>query len=125
MPSAPCTVNVSAVASIGPGHPEGGGREMSPSRRILLPLGGSLMSGALYRRAVKLARERNAELLIIRVTPRASSTRGNVDRVRRLLHALVTRSQRSGVPTRGLVLQGPMYEQIVQAARSHKPDVVV
>ena len=113
---------------------------MSRIKRIMHPTDFSPASSPAYKRAVDLARDNRAELLVVHVlTPAvpivadgyvspqvyedmASATRAYA---RKHLDDLVGKAKRAGARVKGLLLEGVPHERIAQAARSRKADMIV
>lgn len=109
-------------------------------KRILLATDFSAASGPAVRRALEMARDEQAPLLIAHVLeppvpfspdgyvlPRvydemAAAVRLDADkRMRKLL----SRARKAGVRSRGVLLRGAPHEAILRAARKHRADRVV
>ena len=113
---------------------------MASIRRILHPTDFSSASRAAFARAVELARDNRAELVLAHVmTPyvpvagegymppklwdeMAASTRAHATRQ---LDALVARAKKGGVRARTLLLEGIPHERIARAAKGQRADVIV
>ena len=113
---------------------------MSRIRRILHPTDFSRASSAAYRRAVDLAKENRADLLIVHVlappmpvladgyvSPKVYDDMAAASRAygQKHLTALTGTAKRAGARASGLLLEGLPHEKIAQAARSKKADLVV
>jgi len=113
---------------------------MSRFKRILHPSDFSRASGRAFAKAVELAKDNRADLLLIHVftlpmqmvgeayiptaayegleaSMRAAATKH--------LDKLIARAKRAGVPARGLVLEGIPDDRITRAARSNRTDLIV
>ena len=113
---------------------------MTRVRRIVHPSDFSRASGTAFLKAVALAKENRAELLLVHVllppTPfigdgyvspktydelEAAARRGG----QRQLAKLVAKAQKAGVRVKALLLEGVPYDQIVRAAKSKRADLIV
>jgi nucleotide-binding universal stress UspA family protein len=113
---------------------------MSRLRRVLHATDFSRASGAAFAKAVALAKENKAELLIVHVlTPTVpmvgdgyispkvyedleASTRAWG---KKQLDALVAKAVKGGARARGVLLDGIAHDQIVRAARNKRADLIV
>ena len=113
---------------------------MARTRRILHPTDFSPASRAALAKAIQLAREQKAELVVCHVmspfvpmlgegymTPRmyeeiAASTRQGAQRQ---LDAMVAKARRAGARVRGLLVEGTPFDRIGRVARSQKASLVV
>jgi nucleotide-binding universal stress UspA family protein len=109
-------------------------------RRVLHPTDFSRASRAAFAKAVDLARESRAELLVLYVRPLAVpfmgegyvspqvydeiESSGRADAARQM-ERLVAEARKRGVRARGLVGEGVAHEQIVRTARGKKADMIV
>lgn len=113
---------------------------MKRLRRILHPTDFSRASGAAFTRAVSLAKENQAELLLLHVLlPPAPFVEDSFISVKRLqdleaavrrgvqrqLAGLLAKAKKSKVRARALVLEGVPYAQITRAARTKRMDLIV
>lgn len=112
---------------------------MSRIRRILFPTDFSLTSTAAHQHAVEMAKAYDADLFILHVlgasalpglaqgTPRRPMGRPqDAERsVQAALDFLVDRTQKAGARSTSLLLTGDLHDQVLEAARSRKPDIVV
>lgn len=113
---------------------------MSRIRRILHPTDFSPASSAAYKRAVEMAKDNRAELLLVHVltpaipvmadgyvSPQVYEDMANATRAhgQKYLTSLVGKAKKAGVRVKGLLLEGVPHERIAQAARSRKADMVV
>jgi nucleotide-binding universal stress UspA family protein len=112
---------------------------MSKVRVILHPSDFSRTSGAAFKKAVDLAREHGARLVIVNVIAPVPNVgdgylspevREEIEASSRAygerhLAALVGKAKNAGVRARSLVLVGSPHEQILRAARSARADVIV
>ena len=113
---------------------------MSRIRRILHPTDFSRASSAACKRAVELAKDNRAELLLVHVMAPAvplmadgyispkvyedMEAAARADAQKRL-GALVTKAKKAGARVKGLLFEGVPHERIAQAARSRKADLIV
>ena len=113
---------------------------MSRFKRILHPSDFSRASGAAFAKAVQLAKDNRAELVLVHVftlplqmmgeayiPPDAyaeieASTRAWA---KKGLDKLLAKAKQSGVRARGLVLEGIPHARITRAARSNRTDLIV
>ena len=113
---------------------------MSRFKRILHPTDFSRASGAAFAKAVQLAKDNRAELLLVHVftlplqmmgeayiPPDAyaaieASTRAWA---KKGLDKLIAKAKQAGVRARGLVLEGIPHDRITRAARSNRTDLIV
>lgn len=113
---------------------------MNAIRRILHPSDFSPASSAAFAKAVELARENKAELVVVHVlasvapivgegyvSPQAyeqiqASVRAHGQKQ---LDALLARAARAKVKARGLLLEGVPHAQIVRAAKGQRADLIV
>ena len=113
---------------------------MSRIRRILHPSDFSRASGAAFAKAVEMAKQNRAELLVLHVlasfipmvgegyvSPKVyeeieASARAQAQKQ---LNVRVTRVKKAGVRVKGILAEGVPHEQIVRAARSKRADLVV
>jgi nucleotide-binding universal stress UspA family protein len=114
---------------------------MSRIRTIVHPTDFSRASTPAFKRAVAMAKDNRAELLVVHVlTPAApmlmadgyipATVYDDVEAAARAeaqkqLRKLVDKAKQSGVRAKSVLLEGIAHERIVQAARSRKADVVV
>lgn len=109
-------------------------------RCILHPSDFSSASRAAFVKAVELARENRAELLLLHVRSGVVPVMGDgyvspqvYDQIERSSRAaakkqldrLIDEAKKRGVRAKGLLAEGIAHEQIVRAARSGKADMVV
>ncbi|OGL20089.1 MAG: hypothetical protein A3G97_10905 [Candidatus Rokubacteria bacterium RIFCSPLOWO2_12_FULL_69_21] len=113
---------------------------MKGVRRILHPTDFSRASGAAFLKAVALAKESRAELLLVHVllptTPfigdgyispktyeelEASARRG----AQRELAKVVARAQKAKARVKAVLLEGVPYDRIARVARSKRADLIV
>jgi len=113
---------------------------MKGVRRILHPTDFSRASGAAFLKAVALAKESRAELLLVHVllptTPfigdgyispktyeelEASARRG----AHRELAKVVAKAQKAKARVKAVLLEGVPYDRIARAARSKRADLIV
>ena len=113
---------------------------MKGVRRILHPTDFSRASGAAFLKAVALAKESRAQLLLVHVllppTPfigdgyispktyeelEASARRG----AQRELAKVVARAQKAKARVKAVLLEGVPYDRIARAARSKRADLIV
>jgi len=113
---------------------------MKGVRRILHPTDFSRASGAAFLKAVALAKESRAELLLVHVllptTPfigdgyispktyeelEASARRG----AQRELAKVVAKAQKAKARVKAVLLEGVPYDRIARAARSKRADLIV
>lgn len=109
-------------------------------RRILHPSDFSPASRPAFTKAMELARETDAELIIVHVLGSVTPVIGEgyvspqaFERIQdslrahgeKQLDALVGRAGRAKVRARGLVVEGVPYAQIARTARSQKADMIV
>ncbi|HSE44438.1 MAG TPA: universal stress protein, partial [Gemmatimonadales bacterium] len=118
-----------------------GGPAMSRIRTILHPTDFSRASAPAFKRAVQMAKDNRAQLLILHVLAPASPmlmTDGYVPpkvyddmeaaaraEAQKQLRRLVEKAKHSGVRVKPILLEGIAHERIIQAARSRKADLVV
>jgi nucleotide-binding universal stress UspA family protein len=115
-------------------------RRTSSVRRILHPTDLSPASGPAFAKAIALAKDTGAELVIVTVLdalpPLASEayvSRQTYDRIaaegraaaQRRVDRPVARARKAGVRARGLVLEGSTHEQILKAAKRERSDLIV
>jgi nucleotide-binding universal stress UspA family protein len=107
--------------------------------RILVATDFSRASTAAVRTALRMARERGGELVVVHVleTPAPLAEGYIVPRIydeiaravrqdaTRRMRRLLAVASRAGVPARGLLLRGAPHEAIARAARTHGVDQVV
>jgi nucleotide-binding universal stress UspA family protein len=114
---------------------------MSRIRTIVHPTDFSRASTPAFKRAVEMAKDNRAELLLLHVlAPPASLVMGDgyvapsvyddMEAAARAgaqkqLRKLVDKAKQSGVRVKPLLLEGVAHERITQAARSRKADLVV
>ena len=113
---------------------------MSRIRRILHPTDFSRASSAAFRRAVELAKDNRAELLVLHVLSVPVPITGDgymppkiYDEIvtgarayaQKELDALIRKAKAAGARATGLLVEGIAHERIAQAARSKKADVLV
>jgi len=114
---------------------------MSRIRTILHPTDFSRASAPAFKRAVQMAKDNRAQLLILHVLAPASPmlmTDGYVPpkvyddmeaaaraEAQKQLRRLVEKAKHSGVRVKPILLEGIAHERIIQAARSRKADLVV
>jgi universal stress protein A len=109
-------------------------------RRILHPTDFSPASRPAFAKALELARERDAEVIVVHVlgsvapmigegyvSPQAYEQIQTSVRThgQKQLDALVGRATKAKIRARGLLLEGVPYTQIVRAARSQRADLIV
>jgi nucleotide-binding universal stress UspA family protein len=108
-------------------------------RRILHPSDFSSASRAAFAKAVALAKQNRAQLIVAHVlTPMLAVGDGAISADTyaeleaagrrygtRQLDALTRRAKKAGVRARGLLLDGTAAEQIVRAARRQRADLIV
>lgn len=110
-------------------------------RTIVHPTDFSRASTAAFKRAVEMAKDNRAQLLLVHVLAPVVATMmpdGYIPpklyedmeaaaraTAQKHLRKLVDQAKRSGVRVKTLLLDGIAHERIVQAARSRKADVVV
>jgi universal stress protein A len=109
-------------------------------RRILHPTDFSPASRPAFNKALELARERDAELIIAHVLGSVAPVIGEgyvspqtYEQIQtsvrasgqKQLDALVGRAAKAKVRARGMLLDGVPYSQIVRAAKSQRADVIV
>src|SRR5687767_4904357 len=115
-------------------------RGTSSVRRILHPTDFSPASGPAFAKALALAKDTGAELLLVTVLdalpPLASEayvSRETYDRIaaegraaaQRRLDRPVARARNAGVRVRSRVLEGTAHEQIVRTAKRERSDLIV
>jgi nucleotide-binding universal stress UspA family protein len=115
-------------------------RRTSSIRRILYPTDFSPASGPAFAKALTLARDNGAELLVVTVLdtlpPLASEayvSRQTYERIaaegrtaaQRRLERPIARARNAGVRARGRVLEGSTHEQIVRSAKRERVDLIV
>jgi len=114
---------------------------MSRIRTILHPTDFSRASAPAFKRAVQMAKDNRARLLILHVLAPASPmlmTDGYVPpkvyddmeaaaraEAQKQLRRLVEKAKHSGARVKPILLEGIAHERIIQAARSRKADLVV
>lgn len=114
---------------------------MSRIRTIVHPTDFSRASTPAFKRAVELAKDNRAQLVVVHVLAPAAPVMmadGYVSpkvyeemeaaaraAAQKELRKLSDRAKRSGVRVRPLLLEGLTHERIVQAARSRKADLLV
>ena len=114
---------------------------MSRIRTIVHPTDFSRASTPAFKRAVEMAKENRAQLLIVHVLAPASPmlmTDGYVPPkvyedmeaaaragAQKQLRRLVEKAKQSGIRVKPLLLDGIAHERIMQAARSRKANLVV
>jgi universal stress protein A len=109
-------------------------------RRLLHPSDFSPASRGAFAKAVDLARENGAELVLLHVrslvmpimgdgymSPQTYEELERADReaIAKQMKRLVADAQRRGVRVRSLIAEGVAHEQIVRAARRQKADMIV
>jgi nucleotide-binding universal stress UspA family protein len=109
-------------------------------RRVLHPSDFSSASRGAFTKAVDLARENKAELILLHVrslvvpmmgegymSPQTYQEFEDAGResAQKQMQKLVGEAKKKGVRVRGLVSEGAAHEQIVKAARSQKADMIV
>ena len=109
-------------------------------RRILHPSDFSPASRAAFAKAVELAKQNRAQLILTHVVLNpvmpyadgylsAQAYKGMETAARRYgekhLAALVAKARRAGVRARALVLEGVVADRIVRAAKGQRADVIV
>ena len=113
----------------------------SSIRSILHPTDFSRASAPAFKRAVQMAKDNRAQLLILHVLAPASPmlmTDGYVPpkvyddmeaaaraEAQKQLRRLVEKAKHSGARVKPILLEGIAHERIIQAARSRKADLVV
>jgi nucleotide-binding universal stress UspA family protein len=114
---------------------------MSRIRTIVHPTDFSRASTPAFKRAVELAKDRRAQLLVVHVlapvapimmadgyvAPKVYEDMEAAARAgaQKQLRRLVDQATRAGVRVKPLLLEGIAHERIAQAARSRKADLVV
>ncbi len=113
---------------------------MKRIRRILHPTDFSSASRPALERALGLARDSRAELIILHVMAPVIPVVGEgyippqtyeaIDTAARKsaqtkLDALVARARKAGVHTRGLLVEGTPHDRIVRAAKAQRVDLIV
>jgi nucleotide-binding universal stress UspA family protein len=114
---------------------------MSRIRTIVHPTDFSRASTPAFKRAVEMAKDNRAQLLVVHVlapavpimtadgyvSPKVYEDMEAAARAgaQKQLQRLAEQAKRSGVRVRPLLLEGVAHERIVQAARSRKADLVV
>jgi nucleotide-binding universal stress UspA family protein len=113
---------------------------MSRLRRILHPTDFSRASTAAFKRAVEMARDNRAELLLVHVmtttmpvmadgylSPKVYEDMEAAARAsaQKQLARLVAQAKRAGARVKTLLLEGVPHDRIARAARSRKADLVV
>jgi nucleotide-binding universal stress UspA family protein len=113
---------------------------MKRIRRILHPTDFSSASRPALERALGLARDSRAELIILHVMAPVIPVVGEgyippqtyeaIDTAARKsaqtkLDALVARARKAGVRARGLVVEGTPHDRIVRAAKAQRVDLIV
>lgn len=113
---------------------------MKRIRRILHPTDFSSASRPAIERALGLARDSRAEVIILHVLAPVIPVMGEgyippqtyeaIDSAarksaRKKLDALVARARKAGVRARALLLEGTAHERIVSAAKAHRVDLIV
>lgn len=107
-------------------------------QRVLHPTDFSKASGPAFTKAVSLARQNRAELILVHVLPRVlpagyavwQKTYAKIDaEERRLarskLSALLAKARKAKVRGKVLLLSGVTYDEIMRAARSERADLIV
>jgi nucleotide-binding universal stress UspA family protein len=115
-------------------------RQISSVRRILHPTDFSTASGPALAKALALAKDNGAELIVVSVLdalpPLASEayvSRATYNRIakegraaaQRRLDKPIARARAAGVRARGRVLEGTAHEEIVKAAKRERADLIV
>jgi nucleotide-binding universal stress UspA family protein len=115
-------------------------KKRAARKRILHPTDFSSASSAGFSKAVEMAKESGAELVLLHVIDQAVPIpdEGYVppklyDELRasalawakKKLDALVTKAERAGASARSLVAEGVAHEEILRAVRSLRPELVV
>jgi len=110
------------------------------SRRILHPTDLSRASGRAFAKAVELAKDSRAELVLLHVyampvqmmgeayTPPAAYAQMEASTRRaaqKRLDALIARARQAGVRARALLVEGTPHVRIARAARSYRADAIV
>lgn len=111
---------------------------MMKVQRVLHPTDFSKASGPAFTKAVRLAKQNHAELILVHVLPRVlpagyavwQKTYGRIDAQERRfaqsrLSALLAKARRAKVRGKVLLLSGVTYDEIVRAARSERADLIV
>jgi nucleotide-binding universal stress UspA family protein len=114
---------------------------MSRIRTILHPTDFSRASAPAFKRAVQMAKDNRAQLLILHILAPASPmlmTDGYVPpkvyddmeaaaraEAQKQLRRLVEKAKHAGARVKPILLEGIAHERIIQAARSRKADLVV
>jgi nucleotide-binding universal stress UspA family protein len=113
---------------------------MSRFKRILHPSDFSRASGGAFAKAVQLAVDNRAELLLVHVFTLPLQMVGEAyippDAYAKIeastrawakngLDKLIGKARRAGVRARALVLEGPPHDRIARAARAHRADLIV
>jgi nucleotide-binding universal stress UspA family protein len=107
-------------------------------QRVLHPTDFSKASGPAFTKAVRLAKQNHAELILVHVLPpvlppgyadwrRTYWRIGAQERrfAQSRLSALLARARRAKVRGKVLILSGVTYDEIVRAARSERADLIV
>ena len=114
---------------------------MARFKRILHPSDFSRASSAAFAKAVQLAKDNRAQLLVMHALslplPGVGGEgyvpaevyeeleRSGRDWARKRLDKLVTRAKQAGVSARGLLVEGSPYDRITRAARANRADLIV
>ena len=113
---------------------------MKPFRRILHPTDFSKASGPAFARALELASQNRAELLLVHVLPPpvllledgyvSPKTYADLDSSARRkaqvrLAALGAKARKAGVRVKAILLRGVPYDQIARTARAKSADLIV
>lgn len=113
---------------------------MSRMRLIIHPSDFSPASHPAFTRAIALAKEQQAELLLVHVLgsvvpmvsdgfipPQAYDAMAKAAQAdaQRQLDALVAKAKRAGVRAGGLLREGVAWDQLVRTARARKADMIV
>ena len=112
-----------------------------PTKRILHPSDFSRASAAAFAKAVQLANENHAELLVMHVlafpmpvvagdgyispTLYAQVEASSRAWAKRQLDTLVAKARKAGARARAVLLEGTPYDRITRAARSNRADLIV
>jgi nucleotide-binding universal stress UspA family protein len=109
-------------------------------RRLLHPSDFSAASRGAFAKAVDLARENRAELILLHVRSLVMPIMGDAymspqtyeqferasrEAADKQMQRLVADAKKRGVRARGVVAEGVAHEQIVRAARKQKADMIV
>ena len=113
---------------------------MSRLKRILHPSDFSRASGGAFTKALELAKDHRAELVLVHAFALPLQMMGEayippdayaqIEASKRAwakkgLDKLIAKAKKAGVRARGLVLEGTPYDRITRAARSNRTDLIV